>query len=150
MPATGTTYTQRTDFGVSNGPTYSGVSIVPATVTGTETFRNYSAQCLNSAVTTIDAIGFTQANLLAFGFIMGVDPVQTGAPTPAQLAAAHVTVHLKDCDGGIADYDVPLVVGQSSSFVSIPATLTNDCTSITVDGDAVVDCCVYGLILLSA
>ena len=71
MPATGTVFTQTTSFGVSNGPTYSGQNIVPITLTGTETYRNYSSQVLNTAVADVmDAIGFVQANWLAMGFTM--------------------------------------------------------------------------------
>jgi len=150
MAAPALTYTQRTDFGVSNGPTYSGTTVVPDTGLGTENYRNYSASVLNTVATTIDAVGFLVANLVAFGFKMSVDAVQSGAPTPAELAAATVTVHLKDVDGGIADYDIVLAVGEAASFVTIPATVTNDCTSITVTGDAVVDCVIEGLVILSA
>jgi hypothetical protein len=151
MPAPALTYTQRTDFGVSNGPTYSGTTVVPDVVgTGTENYRNYSAAVLNTIVTTIDAVGFLVANLICFGFKMSVDAVQSGAPTPAQLAAATVTVHIKDVDGGIADYDFTLAVGEAESYVTIPAVFTNDCTAITVTGDGVVDCIVEGLILLAA
>ena len=150
MPATGTVYTQRVDFGVSNGPTYSGSSTVPATVTGTETFRNYSAQCLNSAITIIDDIGFVLANLLAFGFEMVVDAVQSGAPTPAELAAATVTVRFVDALGPGVDYSITLGVGESASFVIVPASIIADASAVEVDGDTVVDCDVYGLILLAA
>ena len=151
MPATGTAYTQQTTFGVSNGPTYQGQTIVPPVLTGTETYRNYSAQVLFGASgQVIDAVGFAQANWLAMGFTMVLDPVQTGTPTPAELLAATVTIHLKDCVGGVADFDIVLGVGQSASWVVIPASITDDCTSITIDGDANCDCDVYGLLLLSA
>lgn len=150
MPAPALTYTQRTDFGVSNGPTYSGTTVVPDVVgTGTETYRNYSAAIPNTVVTTIDAVGFLVANLVAFGFKMSVDAVQSGAPTPAQLAAATVTIHIQDVETG-ADYDIVLAVDQAVSFPAIPATFDTDCPAITVTGDGVVDCVIEGLILLSA
>jgi hypothetical protein len=150
MAAPALTYTQRTDFGISNGPTFSGTTVVPDTGTGTENFRAYSASALNTATTTIDAVGFLVANLVAFGFKMSVDAVQSGAPTPAELAAATVTVHIKNVDGGAADYDIVLAVGEADSYTTIPAVFTNDCTSITVDGDAVVDCVIEGIVTLAA
>jgi hypothetical protein len=142
MPAPAVTYTQRTDFGVSNGPTFSGTTVVPDTGLGTENYRAYSASALNTATTVIDAV--------AFGFKMSVDPVQSGAPTPAELAAATVTVHIVNVDGGMADYDIVLAVGEADSYTTIPAVFTNDCTSIEVDGDAVVDCVIEGIVTLAA
>jgi len=149
MAAPAVTYTQRTDFGVSNGPTFSGTTIVPDTGLGTENFRAYSASVLNTVVTTIDAVGFLVANLVAFGFKMSVDAVQSGAPTPAQLAAATVTIHVQDVETG-ADFDIVLAVDQAVSYPAIPATFDTDCPAITVTGDGVVDCVIEGLILLSA
>ena len=150
MAAPALTFTKRTDFGVSNGPTYSGTTVVPDIGLGTDTYRNYSSSVLNTIVTTIDAVGFLVANLVSFGFKMSVDAVQSGAPTPAELAAATVTVHIKDVDGGIADFDIPLNVGEADAYTTIPAVFTNDCTSITVTGDGVVDCIVEGIVTLSA
>lgn len=149
MAAPAVTYTQRTDFGVSNGPTFSGTTVVPDTGVGTENYRAYFSACPNTVVTTIDAVGFLVANLVAFGFKMSVDPVQSGAPTPAELAAATVTIHIQDVETG-ADFDIVLAVGQAASFPAIPATFDTDCPAITVTGDAVVDCYIEGLVLLSA
>ena len=149
MAAPAVTYTQRTDFGVSNGPTFSGTTVVPDTGLGTENFRVYSASALNTINTTIDAVGFLVANLVAFGFKMSVDPVQSGAPTPAELAAATVDVVMLNVLTG-APFTMTLVVGEAVSFPAVPATFDTDCGSIHVLGDTVVDCVVEGLILLSA
>jgi hypothetical protein len=149
MAAPAVVYTQRTDFGVSNGPTFSGTTVVPDAGLGTENFRAYSASALNSVPTVIDAVGFLVANLVAFGFKMSVDPVQSGAPTPAELLAATVDVVIEDVLTG-ADLTITLAVGEAISYATIPATFTQDCLAIHVDGDTVVDCVVEGLILLSA
>ena len=148
------TYTQGVTFGVSNGPTYGGTQTVPPPSggTGTENYRNYPfVLCLNTATTTIDASGFLVANWLAMGFTMQVDPVQTGTPTPTQLANAQVTIHLVDgLSGGATDYTITIGVGNSVSWIVIPATLVHNVTSITVHGDSVVDCDVAGLLVLTA
>ena len=149
MAAPAVTYTQRTDFGVSNGPTFSGTTVVPDAGLGTENYRAYSASVLNTVVTVIDAVGFLVANLVAFGFKMSVDPVQSGAPTPAQLLAATVTIHVEDVETG-ADFDIVLAVGQAVSYPAVPATFDTDCPQISVTGDGVVDCVIEGLVLLAA
>jgi hypothetical protein len=151
MAATGTTYTQVVSFGVSTGPTYQGQVSVPPTATGTENYRNYSAQVLAGvSAQVLDASGFVDDNWLAMGFLMQVDPVQSGTPTAAQLLAATVTIKLKGCCAGVTDYTITLNVGQSVSWVVLPAAIVANATSITVDGDANVDCDVYGILLLSA
>ena len=71
-----------------------------------------------------------------------------------------MTIHLKNVDGGAADVDIVLGVGQSVAFLAVagvpgavPAALVDmdsDATGITIDGDANCDCCVYGLLLLSS
>lgn len=154
----GMTFTKGGQFGVSNGPTYQGQETVPAVVLGTETYRNPTGQILNGGVgIVIDASGFLIANLLAFGVKMELDPVQThvGGPTPAELAAAVVTIRLVNVVGGVGDFEIVLGVGQEFSQIITPAWLaangiTDDCTEINVDGDVVCDCDVYGLVLLSA
>jgi hypothetical protein len=150
MAAIGTTYTQGTTFGVSNGPTYQGQKTVPPETTGTETYRNYSAQVLNGAADqVVDASGFTVLNWLAMGFKMVVDAVQTGSPTAQQLLDAEITIKLVGALGP-GDYEIVLGVGESVSFVDLPVEIDTDVTSITVDGDANVDCDLYGLLLLKA
>jgi hypothetical protein len=149
----GITFTKVTQFGVSNGPTYQGWRVVPAVPTGTENYHNPQGQILNGAAgVVIDAVGFLFADLKAFGFTMQIDPIQTGTPSPAQLAAATVTIHLKNCVGGVADYDIVLGVGQDEVQMAptIPAGIDSDCTSIEVDGDANCDCDVWGLVYLEA
>ena len=152
MAAPALTYTQRTDFGVSNGPTFSGTTVVPDTGLGTENYRAYSAAAPLTVTTIIDAVGFLVANLVAFGFKMSQDLAQSPAPSAAEVAAATVTIHIKNVDGGAADYDITLAVGEAASFVTIPAVFTNDCTSITVDGDpaGAVDCVIEGIVTLAA
>lgn len=149
----GITFTKVTQFGVSNGPNYQGQRTIPAVPTGTENYHNPQGNILNGAVgTVIDAVGFLFANLKCFGFRMVICPVQTGTPTPAQLAAATVTIHLVNCVGGIADYDIVLGVGEDECQMdpNIPAVITDECLEITVDGDANCDCDVEGLVYLEA
>ena len=149
MAATLPVFTQKTSFGVSTGPTYTGQS----TVTGTSMAepRLYSANCLHGANTTIDSSGFTYTNLLAFGFTMVLDPVQTGSPTTTQLANATVTVHFTDAlSGGATDYTFAVPVGAQTSYVVIPALIAHNAVSIIVYGDTYCDCDIYGIVMLSA
>ena len=143
-------FTQTTQFGVSNGPTYSGQNSVP--VSGSDVVRNYpGTNCLHGVTTTIDASGFLVANWLAMGFAVKADSTQTGTPSAAQQAAASVTIHLVDgLSGGATDYTIPLTVGQAVSWVTIPPTLAHNVTEITVVGDTYVDVDVFGLVVLTA
>lgn len=144
------TYTQRINFSINDGPQFGGVNTVQGSPNDTP--RIYNGElCLNGATTPVDDSGFMHANFLAMGFNMQLAPVQTGSPTPTQLAAASVVIHLVDgLSGGATDYTITLGVGQVASWVVIPATLVHDVSSITVVGDTNADVQIYGLLLLTA
>jgi hypothetical protein len=148
MASNNQTYTQQTQFGISNGPTYSGVtSVTNSTSTAP---RLYSALCLHGVTTTIDASGFVYDNFVAMGFKALADSVQTGTPTSNQLATASCSINLVDgLSGGATDLVLSLGVNNSLSYVAAPATLAHNVTSITVTGDTNVDLDIYGILMVT-
>ena len=144
MAATLNKYTQTTQFGLTNGPTYSGASVVSAVSVP----RLYSELILHSgSPQTIDVSGFNYANWLAMGFMAQLDPVQTGTPG----ATPSITVNLvAGLSGGSGPYTITLSMGQSVSWVVIPATLVHNVTSITVTPDSAADVDLYGILVVSS
>ena len=148
MASTNQTFTQLTQFGISNGPTYQGTtSVTNSTSTAP---RLYSALCLHNATTTIDASGFVYGNFVAMGFKATNDSTQTGTPTTSQLANASCVIHLVDAlSDGSTDLTISLNTNNSVSYTVAPALLAHNATSITVVGDTYVDLDIYGILMVT-
>lgn len=147
MPAPDITFTDTSNFGCSNGPTFQGRNIV----TGGDNSRAYSETILAGVTGQVmDASGFVAADLLAYGFQMTVDPIQSGSPSQAQKDAATVTITFKGCCAGVTDYTITLGSGQKDVATVVPASIVADATSIEVDGDANCDCIIGGALMLAS
>ena len=142
----GTPFTQRVDFGIGTGPTYSGslVTAAPAGGNNGELISQAVAAAVSGQSLALPG-GAALATILDFGFKMQVTALN-GATDPT------VTIHIALSAGGPVD-----IVLHSEESVAVPtallsvsaALLAADITGITVDGDALADCVVYGIVNLT-
>ncbi len=139
--AEGTIFTQKTTFGISSGPSYTGQTSVGPGANGNADLlidapiAHHASPGSNLVTVYNNTIDHTKVT--AFGFKASLTAAN-GATSPT------VTVTFTGGLSGPADLSYTLADGQEISFVTNP--LTANPTSITVEPDATADFAVVGIV----
>ena len=136
----GQNFTIATSFGIGNGPTYSGQTVVAPPVTGNNPVLLDQVIAAAGSPQTVYTEGFLEAACNGYGFQATLLDLNSNPATPS------ITVNINGAAGLIKAYT--LTNGQSVALADAFDLASTDVTDITVTPDATSEFELFGIINL--